>query len=163
MSRFHTRNPKIFGSVSRGEDTEASDLDISIEVDQGISYYDLAQIEIELEAILGCKVDVVTRGCLAPDVAEHGMSREQFLDDEKTQDAASKCAEAIGEAANQLMALDPTYNSRHPELQLKNAYKSRLWLTVSQSIPSTVAAARNVLAELDGGEGAGGGASGGPP
>jgi uncharacterized protein len=71
LSRFHTRNPKIFGSVSRGEDTEASDLDILIEVDQGISYYDLAQIEIELEAILGCKVDVVTRGCLAPDVAEH--------------------------------------------------------------------------------------------
>lgn len=50
-----------------------------------------------------------------------GMSREQFLNDEKTQDAASKCAEAIGEAANQLMALDPTYDSIHPELQLKNA------------------------------------------
>ena|ERR1700757_1160229 len=105
-----------------------------------------------------------------------GLSREQFLDDEKTQDAASKCAEAIGEAADQLMALDPTYDSRHPELQLKNAYKSRnrlshgyysvdiesLWLTVSRSIPSTVAAARKVLAEHDGGDGAGGGASGGP-
>jgi predicted nucleotidyltransferase len=32
--------------------------------------HDLADIEIELEAILGCKVEVLTKGFLAPDVAE---------------------------------------------------------------------------------------------
>jgi predicted nucleotidyltransferase len=70
LERFHVKNPKVFGSVARGEDTEKSDIDILIEVDKDISYYELAQIETELEAILGCRVDVVTRACLAPDVAE---------------------------------------------------------------------------------------------
>ena len=70
LDRFHVKNPRIFGSVARGEDTEKSDIDILVEVDEDISYYELAQIEIELEAILGFRVDAVTRGCLAPDVAE---------------------------------------------------------------------------------------------
>ena len=35
-----------------------------------MSLYDLAAVEIELQVILGCKVEVVTKGFLAPDVAE---------------------------------------------------------------------------------------------
>jgi predicted nucleotidyltransferase len=64
------RNPRIFGSVTRGQDTEQSDLDILVDAPPGTSLYDLAGVEIELEAILGCKVEVLTKGFLAPDVAE---------------------------------------------------------------------------------------------
>lgn len=85
-----------------------------------------------------------------------GMTRENFLDDPKTQDAASKCAEAIGVAAYELGKLDPSLERRFPALQLSLAYKSRnklshgyyavdegiLWNTVSVSIPMTVAEAR---------------------
>ncbi len=70
LERFGMINPRVFGSTARGEDEEKSDLDILVEVSPHTSLYDLAQVEIELEAILGCKVEVVTRGFLAPDVIE---------------------------------------------------------------------------------------------
>ncbi len=70
LQRFRMRNPRIFGSVARGQDTAQSDLDILVDAPPGTSLYDLAGAEIELEAILGCKVEVLTKGFLAPDVAE---------------------------------------------------------------------------------------------
>jgi uncharacterized protein len=70
LTRFRMVNPRIFGSTARGEDAEGSDLDILVEAPPGTTLYDLAQVELELEAVLDCKVDVLTVGFLAPDVAE---------------------------------------------------------------------------------------------
>lgn len=70
LQRFSMANPRIFGSTARGEDTEQSDLDILVDAPHGTSLYDLAGVELELEAILGCKVEVLTKGFLAPDIAE---------------------------------------------------------------------------------------------
>ncbi len=70
ISRHPVSNPRLFGSAGRGEDTEKSDLDILVDADEATTMYDLAELEMELEAILGCKVDVLTRGGLAADVAE---------------------------------------------------------------------------------------------
>jgi uncharacterized protein len=70
LQRFGFANPRIFGSAARGEDTEQSDLDILVDAPAGTSLYHLAGAEIEIEAVLGCRVEVLTRGFLAPDVAE---------------------------------------------------------------------------------------------
>jgi uncharacterized protein len=70
LERFRMRNPKIFGSAARGDDTEDSDLDILVEVPPGATFYDLARAELELESVLGCKVEVLTRDSLALDVVE---------------------------------------------------------------------------------------------
>jgi predicted nucleotidyltransferase len=70
LQRFGMTNPRVFGSAARGEDTDRSDLDIMVDAPPGTSLYDLAAIEVELETILGCKVEVLTRGFLASDVAE---------------------------------------------------------------------------------------------
>jgi uncharacterized protein len=70
LQRFRMENPRIFGSVARGEDTGQSDLDILVDVQPGTSLYDLAGVEIELEALLGCRVEVLTKGFLAPDIAK---------------------------------------------------------------------------------------------
>jgi uncharacterized protein with HEPN domain len=105
------------------------------------------------------------------------MSYADFLEDPKTQDATSKCAEAIGLAAHELNKLDPSLDRDFPDLQLGLAYRSRnrlshgyyavdhsiLWKTVSESIPKTVAAARLAKLKYESGDGAGGRASGGPP
>jgi predicted nucleotidyltransferase len=61
---------RVFGSAARGDDTEESDLDILVESSPGTTLYDLARVELELETLLGCKVEVLTRGFLAPDVTE---------------------------------------------------------------------------------------------
>ncbi len=70
LARSGMRNPRIFGSAARGEDTDKSDLDLLVDAPPGTSLYDLARVETELEAILGCKVEVMTKGFLAPDIAE---------------------------------------------------------------------------------------------
>ena len=46
LRRFGMVNPRIFGSVARGEDNDASDLDILVDASTGMSLYDLAAVEI---------------------------------------------------------------------------------------------------------------------
>jgi predicted nucleotidyltransferase len=47
---------------------------------ESASFYDLARLELELESILGCKVDVLTPAGLAPDIADRTISDlRQFL------------------------------------------------------------------------------------
>jgi predicted nucleotidyltransferase len=74
IARYPVRNPKVFGSVARGEDSGESDLDILVEPEEHTSFYDLARLELELESILGCKVDVLTPAGLAPDIADRTIS-----------------------------------------------------------------------------------------
>jgi uncharacterized protein len=69
------RNPRVFGSVARGEDTENSDLDLLVDTIDGTSLFDIAAIELELEALLGCPVHVATEGGLK------GAVRERILAD----------------------------------------------------------------------------------
>ena len=88
------------------------------------------------------------------------VSWKQFVASNLLQDAASKCAEAIGVAAGELLKLDPTLDDADPDLQLRLAYLSRnrlshgyhvidlsvLWTTASVDIPRTVAAVRTIIA-----------------
>ena len=71
LERFRMDNPKIFGSAARGDDTEGSDLDILVEAPPGTTFYDLARVELELEGVLGCKVEVLTKASLSPDIAKN--------------------------------------------------------------------------------------------
>ena len=71
LSRFDVRNPRVFGSTARAEDDEASDLDILVDPGDDVTLFDLARLERELSAVLGCKVDVTTPGGLSPEAAEN--------------------------------------------------------------------------------------------
>lgn len=53
-------NPRVFGSVARGEDTAHSDLDLLVDPGRGMTLFDQARIIGALEELLG--VDVVTSG-----------------------------------------------------------------------------------------------------
>lgn len=54
------RNVRLFGSVARGDADEHSDIDFLVEMEPGRSLFDLGGLQIELEALLGRPVDVVT-------------------------------------------------------------------------------------------------------
>ena len=56
----HARNPRVFGSVLHGKDTEDSDLDILVDTTSRTSLFDLNAISNALEALLGVPVDVLT-------------------------------------------------------------------------------------------------------
>jgi len=53
-------NVRVFGSVARGEATKASDIDLLVDLEPGRSLLDIAGLLIDLEKLLGQKVDVVT-------------------------------------------------------------------------------------------------------
>ena len=52
-------NPRIFGSVLRGTDTEESDLDLLIDPSPGATLIELGAIQDELAQALGIPVDVL--------------------------------------------------------------------------------------------------------
>lgn len=55
-----TRNPRVFGSIIRGTDTEFSDLDLLVDPLPGATLFDLGALQMELETSLGVSVDVLT-------------------------------------------------------------------------------------------------------
>jgi len=57
---YGARNPRIFGSVARGEAGEQSDVDFLVEMEPGRSLFDLGGLQYELETLLGRPVDIVT-------------------------------------------------------------------------------------------------------
>ena len=67
IARQHgASNVRVFGSVARGEASPDSDIDILVDLELGRSLLDHAQLQIDLEALLGRKVDVVTARGLRP-------------------------------------------------------------------------------------------------
>lgn len=64
VSAHRASNPRVFGSVLHGEDSDQSDLDILVDPAPDASLLDIAHIQVELETSLGVSVDVLTPGAL---------------------------------------------------------------------------------------------------
>lgn len=62
---------RLFGSVARGEDTAASDVDLLVDLAPGTGLFALLRMQSTAESILGRPVDVVPADSLKPDVAEN--------------------------------------------------------------------------------------------
>lgn len=58
--RYRVANPRIFGSVLHGADRDGSDLDVLVDVLPGATLFDLGELQVELENLLGMPVDVLT-------------------------------------------------------------------------------------------------------
>lgn len=79
VARHGLSNPRLFGSVARGEDTLNSDLDMLIDVAPGVGLFALARCERELEALLGVRVDLVPADGLRPAVAPSALAEARPL------------------------------------------------------------------------------------
>jgi uncharacterized protein with HEPN domain/predicted nucleotidyltransferase len=60
VAAHRASNPRVFGSIVHGEDTETSDLDLLIDPSEGMSLFDMGAIIAELNELLGVEVDVVS-------------------------------------------------------------------------------------------------------
>lgn len=58
------RNVRVFGSVVRGDAGPTSDLDLLVDMEPGRSLFDIAELKLDLQDLLGCGVDVVTESSL---------------------------------------------------------------------------------------------------
>ena len=72
-ARHGARDVRVFGSVARGDDRPASDLDLLVDMESDRSFPDLVGLAHVLEAPLHRNVDVVTHASL------HDAIREQVL------------------------------------------------------------------------------------
>ena len=60
----------MFGSFARGEARPDSDLDVLVDLEPGRDLLDIVAIKQDLEALLGCRVDVVTERSVSPYIRE---------------------------------------------------------------------------------------------
>ena len=72
-NKYGVSNIQLFGSVARKEDTDKSDIDILIELEDDRSLFDLIGFKYSMEELLNKKVDVVTIDSL------HETIREKVL------------------------------------------------------------------------------------
>lgn len=65
------KNPRIFGSVARGEDGEESDVDLLVTRTQPMGLLALAGLEDELSETVGRRVDLVFDDAIRMDLADN--------------------------------------------------------------------------------------------
>lgn len=58
--KYGARNIRIFGSVARGDTQKDSDIDVFVDLESGRSLLDHGGLLMDLQDLLGCRVDVVT-------------------------------------------------------------------------------------------------------
>lgn len=67
-------NPRLFGSVVRGEQSPGSDVDLLVHLDADRSLLDQIALMHELEDLLNCRVDVVDDEAVYPALRERILS-----------------------------------------------------------------------------------------
>ncbi|MEI8306073.1 MAG: nucleotidyltransferase family protein [Chloroflexales bacterium] len=70
---------QVFGSVARGEDTPESDIDLLIETGAETSAWFPAGLILDLEQLLGRRVEVVTERALRPELRERVLQEARPL------------------------------------------------------------------------------------
>jgi len=77
--RYPIRELGVFGSYVRGEQTDASDLDILVDLGPGIGLIELAGLQQELGDALGLKVDLVIKDALKRRIGQRILSEAVML------------------------------------------------------------------------------------
>ena len=69
----------IFGSYARGEETEASDIDILVHYETAPTFIMLVEFRAYLSQLFGLKVDVVTKNGLKPRIRERVLAEASYI------------------------------------------------------------------------------------
>ena len=72
-------NPRVFGSVARGDDDDESDVDLLIDPDENMSLWDMARMVGDMQDLLGVKVDIVSSRVLKGRFGRSVLSAVQTL------------------------------------------------------------------------------------
>ncbi len=77
--RYGVKRIGVFGSYSRGEQKEDSDVDILVEFEKPIGLIDFIRLQEYLESLLGVKVDLVTKGALKKRIRERILQEVKYV------------------------------------------------------------------------------------
>lgn len=79
-TRFNAVNPRVFGSVARGEDTDGSDLDILVDALPGSTLFSLGGLHWELSTIMkDVRVDLLTPGELPESIRSRVLAESKAI------------------------------------------------------------------------------------
>jgi len=73
-TRYPIREMGVFGSWVRGEQTDDSDLDVLVDLDDGVTLIDFVRLQLALADALGVRVDLVMKDGLKPRIGERILS-----------------------------------------------------------------------------------------
>jgi len=63
----------LFGSYARGDTTDESDIDILVDLPHTMSLFDVVGVQLDLEDVLGKKVDLVQYDAIKPRLVPYIM------------------------------------------------------------------------------------------
>ena len=75
------RELSLFGSRARGDFSDSSDFDILVDFlpDSGVSLFEFSRMQIDLEELLGTKVDLVPKSGLKPLIRDSVLSESELI------------------------------------------------------------------------------------
>jgi predicted nucleotidyltransferase len=77
--RYPIREIGVFGSYARGEQTGSSDVDVVVDLGEGVGLLELAGLQQDLSDALGVKVDLVMKDALKRGMAKRILSEAVML------------------------------------------------------------------------------------
>ena len=79
LEKYDIRRASLFGSIVKGQATEDSDVDILVEVERSMSLLDFAGLKLELEEVLGRKVDLGEYDAIKPIIKDLILSEQVVI------------------------------------------------------------------------------------
>lgn len=70
QEKYRVKKIGLFGSVARGEDNNQSDIDILVEFDSPVGFFEFIRLENYLSDLLGKKVDLISKKAVKPAVRD---------------------------------------------------------------------------------------------
>ncbi|WP_297522978.1 nucleotidyltransferase family protein [Thermococcus sp.] len=77
--KYGVKRIGVFGSYSRGEQREDSDVDVLVEFEKPVGLIDFVRLREYLESLLGVKVDLVTKRALKKRIKERVLQEVKYV------------------------------------------------------------------------------------
>ena len=78
-TRYPIRAMGVFGSYARGEQRQDSDLDVLVDLGDGMTLIDFVGLQLEISDALGLPVDLVMTDALEPRIGERILAEAVLL------------------------------------------------------------------------------------
>jgi len=78
-AKYHVKRIGIFGSFVRGEQRKGSDVDLLVEFDTPVGFFEFIRLENLLSRALRKKVDLVSKKAIKPTVKKEVFKEVQYV------------------------------------------------------------------------------------
>ncbi|HII95534.1 MAG TPA: hypothetical protein HA367_07370 [Candidatus Methanofastidiosum sp.] len=79
LKKHNVKRASLFGSIVSGNYTDKSDIDILVELDDGLSLLDFINIKLEIEDATKRKVDLVEYATIKPSLKKYILKQREDL------------------------------------------------------------------------------------